>query len=176
MSRKLRTAGLIAVGALALSACGTVVASGHHPHKHGLLLGATSVDPVVGQAVVYTATIAVTAPGSGTPTGTVDFEDNGTAISGCSAVTVASSAATCGAAYGSVGTHSITATYSGDSNFAGSMSSALSVTVSQASTSVTLTEGSAAVPAAAFTPSRAASVPFDGPARLLLARRAKTVR
>ena len=48
---------------------------------------------VVGQAVTYTATVAVTAPGSGTPTGNVEFFDGGTAIS-----TAAGSSATRSAA------------------------------------------------------------------------------
>ena len=48
----------------------------------------SSVNPsVVGQAVTYTATVAVTAPGSGTPTGNIEFLDGGTAISTCGGAT-----------------------------------------------------------------------------------------
>ena len=43
-----------------------------------------SVNPSVsGQTVTYTATVSASAPGAGTPTGTVPFKDGTTTISGC---------------------------------------------------------------------------------------------
>ena len=38
-----------------------------------------------GQTVTYTATVAAVSPGSGTPTGSVAFKNNGTTITGCGA-------------------------------------------------------------------------------------------
>jgi len=106
----------------------TAVASNHNP-------------AVTGQSVTYTATISVTAPGSGTPTGTVNFKDGGTTITGCGTQTISGGQATCTVAGGytaSGGSHTITAVYSGDTNFNGSTSSNLSQTVNPAATSTAL--------------------------------------
>lgn len=76
----------------------------------------TSVNPsVYGQAVTFTVTVLASV---GTPTGTVDFQDGGTTISGCGASTLVAGQATCITAGLTGGTHTITAVYSGDSNFA----------------------------------------------------------
>lgn len=75
----------------------------------------SSVNPsTLGQSVTFTAT--VTGPG-GTPTGTVNFKDGGSSISGCASQTLSSGVATCTTTALSVGTHSITADYGGDGNF-----------------------------------------------------------
>jgi uncharacterized delta-60 repeat protein len=92
-----------------------------------------------GQTVTITATIAIVAPGAGAPTGTVNFLDNGGAISGCSAIAVASNAATCTTSALSVGTHAnITATYSGAADFNGSTASAVSQAVNLSDSSVAI--------------------------------------
>src|SRR5208337_5394889 len=74
------------------------------------------------QPVTFTAT--VTANAEGTPTGTVNFTDNGTIIAGCGEVQLVpqenGSAATCQTSRLTVGSHTIIATYSGDQNFTGS--------------------------------------------------------
>ena len=89
--------------------------------------------------MTFTATISVTAPGSGSTSGTVTFNDNGTPISGCPG-TVGSNQATCSTSSLSIGTHSITAIYSGDTNFAASPASpAVTQQVNKAATTVTLT-------------------------------------
>ncbi len=84
---------------------------------------ASSANPSTsGQSVTFTATIAVVAPGSGSPTGTVTFKDGSTLLGtgslsdGTASFTIATLA---------VGTHSITAVYSGDGNFTSSTSSVL---------------------------------------------------
>jgi hypothetical protein len=100
-------------------------------------LGSSSSAAVVGEPVTYTASIGVAPPGSGSPTGTVAFTDNGTTITGCGAVVVTAGSATCAATYLSPGTHPILATYSGDTNFIAS-SHLLTQAVSRASTSVTV--------------------------------------
>ena len=86
----------------------------------------------VGQAVTFTATVTANAPGSGTPTGTVDFYDTttstdltpgGIALSSATAAFTTTSLA--------VGSHTIKATYSGDTNFITSSASTNSVTIGQ---------------------------------------------
>ena len=71
-----------------------------------------------GQQVTITATVSPSGPPS--PTGTVGFTSNGTAISGCTAVTLSSGEAQCITSSLGVGTDAIVATYSGDNNYAGS--------------------------------------------------------
>src|ERR1019366_873803 len=72
-----------------------------------------------GDVVTITATVGP--PGPPTPTGTVSFTSNGTAISGCTAVPLSSSrTAVCTTSTLAVGTDAIVATYSGDSNYTGS--------------------------------------------------------
>lgn len=92
-----------------------------------------------GQSVTFTATIAPAAPGVGTLTGTVAFNDGATVV--CAAATVSAGAATCTtSALSATGSpHSITATYSGDSNFSGSASAVLSQVVNKANSASTVT-------------------------------------
>ena len=79
-----------------------------------------------GQSVTFTATVAVSAPGAGTPTGTVTFYDNGTSI-GTGAVGSLTPGPGIGATLTtstlSAATHPITATYGGNTNFVGSTTS-----------------------------------------------------
>jgi hypothetical protein len=87
----------------------------------------SSLNPSVrGQQVTFTATVKPSS-GAGTPTGTVTFLDGGTTL-GSSALN-ASGVATFSTASLSVGTHSITARYGGDTNYNGSTSAVLSQTV-----------------------------------------------
>ena len=93
---------------------------------------------VFGQTVTLTATVSVTAPGGGTPTGTVQFRDGGTAIAGCTAVAVSGGTAQCVTNALAVGSHTITAVYSGDANFTGSTSPNLTQTINRANTTTTI--------------------------------------
>jgi hypothetical protein len=79
-----------------------------------------------GQLVTITATINAN---SGTPTGTITFNDGATPLS--SPVPLSAGSATYKTSSLALGKHSITAVYSGDSNFATSTSAALTQTVSQ---------------------------------------------
>jgi hypothetical protein len=82
----------------------------------------SSVNPAVtGQAVTFTATVAAVAPGAGTPTGTVTFQD-GSVVLGSVAVG-AGGTATFTTSFASAGGHVITAVYSGDVNLVGSSQS-----------------------------------------------------
>ena len=97
----------------------------------------------VGQSVTFTGTVAVVAPGSGGPTGSVTFKDGtgigGTATLGTGGVNSAGVATFSTSALG-VGMHTITASYSGDANFAASVSAAFTQTVGLAPVSILVTE------------------------------------
>jgi hypothetical protein len=91
----------------------------------------------VGQAVTFTATVAVTAPGAGTPTGTFAFTNDGIPVTACATVDVASG--TCLITETSAGMHIVAATYSGDSGFAASTGSTTqSVDAARTTTVLTL--------------------------------------
>ena len=87
-----------------------------------------------GQSVTFTAT--VNPQGSGTPTGTVTFTYGSTTL--CNAVTLSGGTATCAYSALPVGSDTVTATYSGDANFAPS-SGTVTQTVNQASTTTSVT-------------------------------------
>jgi hypothetical protein len=97
----------------------------------------SSVDPATfGTAVTLSAAVTDASAGStGTPTGTVVFKDGSTTLgmgtlnNGVASFEINSLAG---------GSHSITAIYSGDADFAGSSSSPISQVINPASTSVTL--------------------------------------
>jgi hypothetical protein len=110
-----------------------------NPDATSTAIVASATTLVVGQSVTYSATVTAAAPGSGTPTGTVTFDDNGSPIAGCSAVALSSGTATCATTAGGAGTHSITASYAGSTNYEGSTSPALSETVTADSTTTSLT-------------------------------------
>ena len=95
---------------------------------------ASSANPsAFGQSVTFTATVA--AQVKGTPTGTVTFSDGSTTLG---QGTVSAGTATYSSSSMAIGSHSITATYSGDSNFTGGTSTALSQVVQQATTTTAL--------------------------------------
>jgi hypothetical protein len=92
-------------------------------------------NPVViaGRTATYTATVAPAHAGAFHPTGGVQFLDRGTPISACSAqplqVSQGFDSAQCTVHYAKVGSHSISAIYSGDGGFNGSASSSQAVSV-----------------------------------------------
>src|SRR5204863_10180493 len=69
-----------------------------------------------GQSVTFTATVSAVAPGSGTPTGTLQFRIDGSNF-GATVALVGGSATSGATSTLSVGNHTITAVYSGDGNF-----------------------------------------------------------
>jgi PKD repeat protein len=85
------------------------------------------------KSVILTATVSVNAPGAGTPRGTVMFYDGMTAIGKAPITKPWIAVSTL-----STRTHTITVVYSGDSNFATSTSAAITQTVTQAPTLVTV--------------------------------------
>ena len=97
-------------------------------------LGISSAAPAIGASVSYTATVTPAHAGPAEPSGTVEFLDGGSAIGACASQPLtagaSSSTATCTLSYPAAGSHSITATYLADANFAGSTSTpAQTVTV-----------------------------------------------
>lgn len=91
---------------------------------------------LVGQAVTFTATVAAVAPGSGTPTGDVTFSDEGTALA--TVPLDANGQATFTTSTLTVGTHSITASYAGETRFNPSQSATLAQVVNLAGTTLVL--------------------------------------
>jgi hypothetical protein len=121
---------------------------------------ASSANPSVqGQTVTYTATVS---PAGG---GSVTFNDGGTPVTGCKALSLNSSGqATCQVTYGTTGSHAITAVYSGNAAAAGSTSAVLaqSVVVDRADLKVTLSAPAQAADGATVT--QTVTVTNQGPA------------
>src|SRR6267154_2610647 len=91
-----------------------------------IAVGSSNNPSIIGTAVTFTA--AVTSPVTGTLTGTVTFQDGATALG---MGTLSGGTATFTTSGLTAGTHSITAVYSGDANFAGGTSPALMQTVNK---------------------------------------------
>lgn len=88
----------------------------------------SSANPsILNSSFTVTANVAVVVPGVGTPTGTVTFKDGSTLLS--TATISSTGQATFSSSSFTAGAHSITATYSGDSNFNGSTSPTLNQSV-----------------------------------------------
>jgi hypothetical protein len=100
----------------------------------------SSLNPAVtGQAVTITATVAAVAPGAGTPTGTVTFQD-GTVVLGTVAVGPGGTA-TITTSFAAAGGHAITAVYGGDPDFVASrqaLTEQVNATATRKATTTTL--------------------------------------
>jgi hypothetical protein len=97
----------------------------------------TTVNPsVFGQPVTFTATVAPVAPGSGTPTGQVQFFADGTSF-GTGTLSGGSTVSPPIASLG-VGVHTVTGTYAGDPSFVTSTASAVTQTVGQSGSATTV--------------------------------------
>ncbi len=117
------------IGSFKFSTCGQAMA------PTTTTLGASPNPTVYGQSVTLTATVAPVS-GTGTPTGTVTFKDGATTL-GSSPLNTGS--ATFPTSSLAVGSHSITAAYSGDAAFGGSTSSPSTQNVNQAATTTSVT-------------------------------------
>lgn len=82
---------------------------------------------ILNGSVTFTATVSVVAPGAGTPTGSITFKNGSTALA--TVPPNSSGQATFSTNSLAIGQQPITATYSGDSNFAGSTSATLNQAV-----------------------------------------------
>jgi hypothetical protein len=116
----------------------------------GLTLTTTTVvasasTSTVNQSVLFTATVTPATQGSTPPAGTVTFSYTTSSVTTpvnlCASVAVSSSTpilATCSAPLPAVGVYAITATYSGDKNFASSSAAITSYSVTSPGTSVSM--------------------------------------
>ena len=86
----------------------------------GLVSDHAGQTPPQGESITFTATVSVTSPGAGAPTGSVQFKDNGTDIG--APILLTGNSASLSTDQLLEGSHSITAEYLGDANFAGSTS------------------------------------------------------
>ena len=103
------------------------------PTSSTSVLSANNYSPTYGQAVTLTATVQQGGATATDATGTVDFKNNGTSITSCSAKTVTAGIAQCSFTPESASTFSnITAVYSGGASLSGSSAAAISITVSKA--------------------------------------------
>jgi large repetitive protein len=94
----------------------------------------SSVNPsVIGQSVTFTATVVATPPGTGTPTGNVQFMDGANPIGGL--ITLSAGSASLSTAALTLGAHTITVNYLGDVDFVISTGSLPTQTVNKAATS-----------------------------------------
>jgi large repetitive protein len=100
------------------------------------MLGSSSNFTVFGQEVTFTATVSANAPGAGTPTGTVNFFNGQTLLTGG---TLSGGEASFTTSALPTGTDSISAIYLGDSNFITSTSSARNQSIAEDNTVTTLT-------------------------------------
>jgi hypothetical protein len=86
----------------------------------GVALASSRADALVNQPVTFHATVSASAPGAGTPSGTVTFRDGETILGTGS---LSGSAASLTVPSLSHGTHAITAAYAGDTDFQASTGS-----------------------------------------------------
>jgi hypothetical protein len=117
------------IGSFKFASCGASVQT-----TTNTTLGSSPNPSSYGQSVIFTATVASTS-GTATPSGSVTFKDGSTSLG---TVTLSGGSASLSMSSLSVGPHSITASYSGDSNFLSSASTALSQVVNQAASTTTL--------------------------------------
>ena len=92
--------------------------------------------PVYGQSVTFSASVGAVAPGSGMPTGTIQFEVDGSNL-GTPVDLVNGSATSIATAALGAGTHSIAAVYSGDDNFVTSTAEDFPLSVAPAPLTIT---------------------------------------
>jgi VCBS repeat-containing protein len=90
-----------------------------------------------GQNVTVAYDINITAPAAGGLTGSVTVSDGTTSCTG--GINAGSGVGSCTLAFPDAGTHSLTATYSGNANFQGSASAAVDYTVNKATTNLSIT-------------------------------------
>jgi hypothetical protein len=104
-----------------------------NPATSSVVLASSGSPTIWGQNVTFT--VSITPQNGGVATGTVNFSDGATVLA---TVNVAGNAAVLPITTLGAGSHSVTATYSGDSNVAGGSSSTISQLVNQSTTTATI--------------------------------------
>jgi hypothetical protein len=111
------------------------------PDASAVVIATAPTVLIPGRQVTYTVTVSALAPGGGDPTGSVSLSDNGAPVAGCQGAALPSSAPsaiTCSETYGSIGTHAVSASYSGDPEFLASTQT-VGETVAQVATTTSVT-------------------------------------
>jgi len=101
------------------------------PYNSQTTLSSSPNPSVVGQGVTFTATVTAVSPGTGTPSGSVTFQDGANVLG--TATLNASGQASLKAFLVTAGSHSIAAQYSGGGQFNGSTSSTFNQVVNEVS-------------------------------------------
>lgn len=121
---------------------GDLASSSSTPITHGvgkadadLSLSTSDASAVSGQPLTFTADVSAVGPGSGTPTGTVQFSVDSEPLG--DPVPLSGGSATSPVAHLGVGSHAVTADYAGDANFGGAQD-ALTQDVAQGATATTV--------------------------------------
>lgn len=96
-----------------------------------LALNTTGSPTFYGQSVTFTAPISVTAPGAGTPSGNIEFRDNGTLIATQPLVAGQATLNINSLAVNSGNPHPITVSYAGSANFNGSSAGSINHVVNR---------------------------------------------
>ena len=117
------------------SSTSATVTHGVNKADADLALSTSDASAVSGQPLTFTADVTAVGPGSGTPTGEVQFYVDGDPLGG--PVSLSGGSASSPTAHLTVGSHAVTASYAGDANFGGA-SDDLTQAVGQASTTTTL--------------------------------------
>lgn len=137
------------------SSCGTTLVtdqrSAVRPQGGGCDIGAyefipdtttilvSSANPsTYGDSVTFTATVSDSEAESG-PSGTVTFTDGAGPIAACTGISLSAGSAVCSLSSLTGGLQSITASYSGDTSFSGSISNTVAQTVNQADQTISFT-------------------------------------
>lgn len=105
-----------------------------------IFVGTSAASAVFGQLVTFTVSLSVSAPGTGTPSSTVTFAIDGTAQT---PVPLSNGQANLSTASLPVGSHHITATYSGDANYSASTAVGVDCTITPASAPLALSSSAA---------------------------------
>ena len=113
------------------------------------------------QTVTYTATVSSKV--AGTPTGSVQFYANGIVL-GSPVAVVSGSAVTSALPFPAAGRYVVSATYSGDSSYAGSTAPGITLTVTGLTPTVTITAATANIPLGTTTTFTATVSPGSGTA------------
>jgi hypothetical protein len=117
------------------SSSSATVTHGVDKADSNVALSTSDSTPVSGEPLTFTAAVTAVGPGAGTPTGTVQFAVDGNPIGG--PVSLAGGTATSPSTTLTVGSHLVTADYSGDENFGGE-SDSLTQDVNQAATTTSV--------------------------------------
>ena len=101
-------------------------------------LSANPATASVNQTVTFSVALTPQFTGTTKPGGTVTYTDTSNSTQMCSVTVNAGLAPNCAYAFATAGTHTVTASYSGDSNFASGTSSVLSETITAGKNSLAL--------------------------------------